>query len=568
MTQETPTPVPETATFYHERWLEAFLRLILRASAVVGILLIIAAVATNTQLILLITYSTAYVVLIVALLARLPYRIRAFLFLSILFLMGVAGLLELGIRGDSRVFFSILIIMASILFGRRALLYAIVAAFLAHLVVGILVFTHSYTLIETAATNVPTGSIEAWIMSFLTTTLLSFVVTTGQRMLVEEFNRAQLAAGQALQMVTQERGELEKRVTDRTRDLERRAIQMQVAADVGSAATRMRNLDDLLRETAYVISERFNFYHVGIFLLDENGEYAVLRSANSEGGQRMLARGHKLRVGQVGIVGYVTGKGEPRVALDVGKDAVYFDNPDLPETRSEMALPLIVGKKVVGALDVQSTKESAFTEDDVTVLKVMADQVAIAIDNARLLADAQTALDETRRAYGEISRSGWQRLFRERQTEVGYVSLTSGEVKPASGKTDADYKRAIETKQPVVSKDQMTLHIPIQVRGEPLGVIRLDKPRSSARWTGEDISLANTLAEQLGTALESARLYKDISHRAERENVISAISTKISTSIQLDTILRNTVLELGHALTDSEVILQIGSTAPKGTRRE
>ena len=151
-------------------------------------------------------------------------------------------------------------------------------------------------------------------------------------------------------------GNLEQRVAERTQALERRAIQLQAAADVGGTAARLRDLDELLRQVTRLISQRFGFYHVGIFLLDERGEYAVLRASNSEGGQRMLTRGHKLKVGQVGIVGYVTGAGEARIALNVGEDIQYFNNPDLPTTQSEMALPLIVGGRILGALDIQSSQ--------------------------------------------------------------------------------------------------------------------------------------------------------------------------------------------------------------------
>lgn len=560
MTQVSPEPGSSTTTFYYERWLESFLRVILRASAIVGAILVVASVVSNTQTILLTLYGIGYVALLVATFAPLSYRLKSLLFLFLLFTMGVSGLLELGVNGNSRVFFAILIIMAAVLFGNRATYYAIGATFIADFVVGALAITGHITLLES---SVPVRGIDVWVMAFLTTTLLALVITTGQRMLIAEFTRALKANNESLNLLNQERSSLEDRIAERTRDIERRAIQLQVAADVGSAATRIRNLDELLDQITHLISERFNFYHVGIFLLDEKGEYAVLRSANSEGGQKMLSRGHKLQVGQVGIVGYVTGLGEPRVALDVGKDAVFFDNPDLPKTRSEMALPLIVGDKVLGALDVQSTEEAAFTEEDVTILKVMADQIAIAIDNARLLADTQSALDNTRRAYGEISRTGWQRLLREKKTEMGYISLTSGEVKPVSGKVAPEYTQAIEVGEAVLSQNETTLHLPIKVRGEILGVIRLNKPKDGGRWTDVDITLAETLAEQLGTALESPRLYRDISQRAERENVISDIASKISSSIQLDTILRNTVQELGRALVESEVILQIGSSAQR-----
>jgi nitrate/nitrite-specific signal transduction histidine kinase len=155
--------------------------------------------------------------------------------------------------------------------------------------------------------------------------------------------------------------DLEQRVADRTRDLERRAVQLQAAAEVARDATAIHDVDELLDETMHLISERFGFYHAGVFMLGDARQYAVLRAASSEGGRRMLERGHKLEVGKVGIVGYVADSGHPRVALDVGEDAVFFDNPDLPRTRSEMALPLRVRGEVIGVLDVQSTEAAAFT---------------------------------------------------------------------------------------------------------------------------------------------------------------------------------------------------------------
>jgi GAF domain-containing protein len=159
-----------------------------------------------------------------------------------------------------------------------------------------------------------------------------------------------------------------------------------------------------MNQTVQLISSYFGYYHAGIFILDDVREYAVLQAANSEGGQRMLARGHKLRIGQVGIVGNVADIGVPRIALDVGDDAIFFNNPDLPLTRSEIALPLKARGQVIGVLDVQSIDEAAFSNDDVETLQVLADQVALALDNARLLKESRDALEELRNLYGQRTR--------------------------------------------------------------------------------------------------------------------------------------------------------------------
>jgi GAF domain-containing protein/HAMP domain-containing protein len=352
-------------------------------------------------------------------------------------------------------------------------------------------------------------------------------------------------------------GSLEQRVAERTQALERRAIQLQAAADVGSTAARLRDLDELLRQATRLISQRFGFYHVGIFLLDERAEYAVLRATNSEGGQRMLARGHKLKVGQVGIVGFVSGSGQPRIALNVGEDSAFFNNPDLPATQSEMALPLIVGGKTLGVLDIQSTQEAAFTQEDITTVKVLADQIAIAIENARLFSENRIALDTAQRAYGNISAEAWQRLLREKLGSVGFVSLGEGQAAPVSENASPGFQKAIQTGRNVLENEDMVLHMPVKIRGQSIGAIRMEKPAGSLRWTPETIAMAEALSIQLGAALESARLYQDISLRANTELAISEISTKIGSSVNLRNILRTTVQELGRVLPETEIIIQL-----------
>jgi GAF domain-containing protein/HAMP domain-containing protein len=199
---------------------------------------------------------------------------------------------------------------------------------------------------------------------------------------------------------------LEDQVNNRTRQwqeanykLQRRAIQLETVTLVGRAITSILNLDDLLLEVVNLIRARFDFYHAGIFLVDTEGEWAVLRQATGEAGQRMLARKHQLAVGGQSIVGWVIANGQPRIALDVGEDAVHFRNPDLPHTRSEVALPLMVGSRTLGALDVQSTEETAFDEEDVAILSLMADQVAVAIDNALKFSQEAAILEATSPLY-------------------------------------------------------------------------------------------------------------------------------------------------------------------------
>jgi signal transduction histidine kinase/CheY-like chemotaxis protein len=183
--------------------------------------------------------------------------------------------------------------------------------------------------------------------------------------------------------------------------VERRARLLEAAAQVGRNVVAILDLDELLARTVDIICDAYGFYYAAVFLVeqDETGKaWAVLRAGRDEAGQQMLEQGHRLEVGGNSMIGAATGRGEARIALDVGKEAVRFDNPLLPLTRSEMALPLIVGDEVIGALGVQSVEEAAFTNDDITSLQAMADLLAVAIQNARLL-------DELKETHRELVRT-------------------------------------------------------------------------------------------------------------------------------------------------------------------
>jgi HAMP domain-containing protein len=189
---------------------------------------------------------------------------------------------------------------------------------------------------------------------------------------------------------------LEKEVAERTNMLQeanyrfqKRAIQLEVSAEVSRAAASILDPQELMQTTVDLIRARFGFYHVSFFLLDETGEWAVVHASTGAVGRQMVAQPHRLAVGGESMVGWVCAQRQPRVALDVGEDAVHFDNPLLPDTRSEMALPLRIGNRLLGALNVQSTAEAAFDDDDVRTLQGMADLVAIALENAHLFTETR-----------------------------------------------------------------------------------------------------------------------------------------------------------------------------------
>jgi len=351
---------------------------------------------------------------------------------------------------------------------------------------------------------------------------------------------------------------LEERVAERTQLIERRVAQIQAVAEVGKSVAAHRDLEELLTRTSYLISDRFGFYHIGIFLLDARRKYAILRASNSSEGAKMLERRHKLSVGMEGIVGTVAGTGQARIALDVGEDAVYFNNPDLPKTRSEMALPLNAGGETLGVLDIQSVEANVFSEEDIPTLQVLADQLAIAVQNARLLRDSQEALMLARKATGDISQAGWQSMLRN-VDGLGYASLMNGEVVQTSNELEANMQRALLEGESVLSADQKTLNMPISVRGQTVATMRLVKPSDAEPWTPDEIEDIEALSAQLSNTLDSARLYQESQRRATRERAISEMTTNIGASPDIEAILRTAAMELGRQLSGAKVAVELNT---------
>jgi len=552
---DTP-PVEDIQT-----WRQQLLRGVLRALVVLATVAIVpgsysAYETQDTWLIPL--YVTAYsIILVITFWRRIPYRVRAWAFLGVIYGMGVIELSDTGMGGDARTYLLTLSILAALFLGQRQGILSLILA-----AVTMAGFGWGYS----TGNLTPTVALEEinvgptwWLNSVVSVGMLGAALLIAQNYLIPRLTDALARSRNLAEELETHRATLEEQVVERTAALARRSTQLEAAAQVAREAAAIQDVGRLLRETVRLISNRFGFYHAGIFMLDEAGQYAVLRAASSEGGQRMLARGHRLQVGQEGIVGYVTGQGRPRIALDVGTDAVFFDNPDLPDTHSEMALPLQVRGEIIGALDVQSTEPTAFSDEDVAVLQTLADQLAMAISNTRLLEQVQESLEAERRAYGVVSREAWSDLLhaqlalRQRYDPQGIL--------PADGQWREEMQWAAQEGKTVPSPERpsTTLATPIKVRDQVIGILDAHKPAGAGEWTAEETTLLETLADQLGIALESARLYRDAQRRAARERLIGEVTDRVRETLDIETMLKTGVQEVHQALGLPEVTVRLAT---------
>ena len=353
-----------------------------------------------------------------------------------------------------------------------------------------------------------------------------------------------------LQRQTKELEEVKKRTG-------KQENQIKALALVARSITSIQNLDNLLPRIAAILSEQLSFYHIGIFLLDEAKEYAIFTATNSVGGQKMLERNHRLKVGAEGMVGYTAGTARFRIAVDTDKDMVFLTNPDLPETQSELALPLKIGRDVIGVLDIQSTYLSAFAEEDVELFSILADYVSIAIQNVRRFQETQKTITESDTLYRTYLRQEWK-SFTNQGRNLGYIYNISGS-KPIIKRLEyAKVEPAIHSGHPTISQEkaQSRLSVPIKLRGQVIGVLNIQSG-SGHSWEDDEIDIATAVADRVGLAVENARLLEDSQSRAARERTIGEITSKIGASINIRNVLQTAVEELGHILPGSDVIIQL-----------
>lgn len=357
--------------------------------------------------------------------------------------------------------------------------------------------------------------------------------------------------------------------------LQKRVLQLQASAQVVRDVASTLEQDELVCKTVDLICDRFDLYHVALFLVDESGEWAVLRAGTGEAGEQMLAQGHRLEISDCSLIGSCVVGAQARIALDVAavqarsvvtpgeEDVSLVDtieaNSLLPKTRSEMALPLLVGDRVIGVLDIHSTIRGAFSAEDIPVFQALADQVAIAVDNARTFAETQARLRELEQS---LAREQQVRLAPARS--IPLYERTQPGVRPFDDTLLSDVERAMAQRKVLVQSNagdgagETSLVAPIALRGEIIGALGLQETEGGRQWTGDEVALIEAVVDQMALAIENTRLIEDTRRRAEREQALSDMTARFSRSLNVDGLLRTAVRELGRLLRIEGVSVHVG----------
>jgi len=385
-------------------------------------------------------------------------------------------------------------------------------------------------------------------------------------------------------------------ITDRKRTevvLRRRGRQLQAVADVARIATEVLDIDTLLQQSVELLLEQLELYYAGLFLVDMTAtpaefssavqrKQAVLRAATGRAGAEMVARRHRLEVGGSSIIGQCIAQGEARIALDVGVAPVRFENPLLPETRSELALPLKSRSGVIGALTLQSRESAAFAQEDVTVLQALADQLANAIENIRLFEQTQRALRDLEMIQQQYVREAWS--GQKASTVLTDYEMTLPGITPLRDARGIwaslpEVQEALTRQSTVVVSgrdardvDHAALVAPIQLRDQVIGTLGIHDEDRARKWTDDEIALVETVAERMGIVAETLRLLEETQHRAARERLTREITDQIRGALTVDEAIQRALQQLGQTLeADMLARIDVGqgkiSAAPEGKEK-
>jgi GAF domain-containing protein len=440
-------------------------------------------------------------------------------FLLMTYALGLSELFSTGILGDGLFFLLAFIVLSTMMLSPRAGMMAAGGTLLTLLLMGWLTLGGQVSLIHPDALA---ASVADWLSASVTTLLFGIVIIAGFSRLELEFSKAQEQVDVTFEELNSERSNLEQNVADRTQQLRR-------VNEISRAISSILDPDELMPRAVRLISEGFNCYFTALYLLDTSDQWAVLQEATGDAGRMLRENKYRIDASGQSIVALCLQTRRPQLSLDSGVDGSQSENPLLRETRSEMAIPLLVGERVLGALDLQSDLSAAFGPQDLDTFQTMANQVAIALENARLFREAQQSLSEMRATQRQYLEGAWNTLASERNLEY---RLGDGEI----------------------TEETREVEIPLALRDQTIGQISI---ATNEEWTPEQRNLIESIATQAALALENARLVEESQATAAREHLTTEITAKIWSATTADGILQTAVRELGRALEASEVNIEI-----------
>jgi GAF domain-containing protein len=533
----TETKLSSIASVEYNQWRSQFLNVALRVSCGLGFgIFLIGGIASSATPAELTFFTVAYLLLLVVTFISMPYAIKAGFFLAGGYSIGLFTLTRFGPWSDAVVFFLAITIFASILFDIQVDRWVFIINSITIVGVGALELLNIFTV---TSAQIPPAGFGDWVIYSLKYIVLAIALVWAINLLKQRFRSTAEKLQSSLKSISSERADLKQQADEHSTSLVKKSNQLRATSYIARQTAEEDDLSTLLDIAVNLVTRQFGFYHTGIFLINETGDAVALQASSSSGGKQMIQNGHLLPVGTQSVVGYAAAQKTHHIALDIGADAVLFENPDLPATRSEIALPLIIRNRLLGVLDIQSDQPQAFNLEDVDILQTVADQVAVAIENTRLLDESRAALLQLEALTTHRTREAWRQRIQRQNHAFTYtpMGLRADEISSEEG--------------------DKALSVPISLRGQKIGSISITR-KNDENWNKVDEDLINEVAYQVGLAVDNIRLLENATQRAQQEKTVGELAARFSQSLDIDSLLQTAARELGQVSDVSEVSVFIG----------
>jgi GAF domain-containing protein len=509
-------------------WQERILHILFLAGAVLGLLFSLfylnTTVQTHAYTLLGSSIGLFVVCLVFFALRRISYWVRSIIALAIVYMFSNIIYFQSGWTGIAIILLLVFSFLSTTLLFQGSSRVGLLLSLTTLLVWAVLRFTNIISGVGLAFTINSLG-LDLLIV-LLAGTCFNIVISTLKNRYLE-INRANTLLKDSQKL-------LQEQMESQTTTLQRRVSQLKTAAEITKTISAINDPQALIRQVADSVKEQFNLYYVGVFLVDQMKEFAVLQYGTGEAGRKMMANRHHLAVGGYSMIGWTTQTRKARIALDIGAEAVHFDNPLLPETRSELALPIATNANLFGAMTIQSDKSGYFDENDIMVLQSIADNLAIALENNSSFERTQKALDEIRVLNKAFVQQAWG------EAVAIHGNLAAEYQNPELQKTDADIKKV---KVPLYLRDEVIGEIDLELVGDEIGQ--------------EEKEFLQSISDQTSSALENARLIDETQRAASKEQKLNSLSAQFSRALTIEDILKTAVTEFGNLPSVSEASISL-----------
>lgn len=533
----TNNGVTTTPAFDLKEWREQFIRIVLRIASILGIVMISVSfpTASFTDRIL---FISLYLILLGITLLPTSYIYRAYLLLAMIGVVGVNAIAAWGPWADGSIFLLTTVVLGSLLLDNRTDIVVLVSSFLFILIFALLDLQGSLSL---AAPNAPKTSLATWGIYIVDYVIAGVIITTAANMLKSAFSNVASQMLIAFQSLSVERQNLEEKVQERTAELETRMTQLRASTLTARAIAETQEFSELLINAANLIAERFEYYHVGIFILDEQKRNAYLQASSSEIGKSMLGQLFRIEPDRKNPLSTAIETNRVLITSDLDKSNFVRD-PNFPITRSRMIIPLSVRGNQIGIIDIHSDQPRAFSSEDAEILQTLADLTAISFDNVRLLAETRNLLSQLEASTAIQTQRTWTKFTSRQKSAYQYT--------PAG-------VRPIFSQEKVSGSDG--LYMPIVLHGQEIGRIKLKKRKGTAsEWSERERDLVEKISNQVALALENSRLVDEAQKNALRNQMIASFSTNVRETLDVDAVIRTAATELRKVFDLKEAEIVIG----------